>query len=356
MTRLRLTLSFAGLLIFGAGLIASRAATTNEAADFKEVYSLIREHLAGANDMTLNQTAVESLIAALRPKVALVHGRTTNAASAEWSSINKTSVFERDIAYVQIVAVGHDLPERVSQAYQQLNSTNKIKGIVLDLRYADGADYEAAAATADLFLSKAEPLFSGGNGTVSSHEKSNAIKLPVAVLVNRNTSRAAEVLAVVLRETGTGLILGSRTAGDAALAQDFPLSNGDILRIATSSITLADGSKLSMDGIKPDIDVPVSSADERAYYADAFLVFPRTNLIASSGGNTITQSSRSIRYTEADLVRDHKAGLDPDRPFPTESGLGTRPSKPEAPVVSDPTLARALDLLKGLAVVRKEHF
>jgi hypothetical protein len=34
---------------------------------------------------------------------------------------------------------------------------------------------------------------------------------------------------------------------------------------------------------------------------------------------------------------------------------GLRETKPETPIVSDPVLARALDLLKGLAIVRQSR-
>ena len=81
---------------------------------------------------------------------------------------------------------------------------------------------------------------------------------------------AAEALAAVIRETGTGLILGSRTAGQAAIAEEFPLKNGQRLRVATAPIQLGDGSSLSLEGVNPDITVQVTSEAERTYYADAF--------------------------------------------------------------------------------------
>ena len=131
--------------------------------------------------------------------------------------------------------------------------------MILDLRYAAGDDYASAAATAELFVKKDQPLLNWGNGMVRSKEKSDAISLPVAVLVNRQTAGAAEALAAVLRETGAGLILGSRTAGQAMIAQEFPLKNGERLRIATAPIQLGDGSALSAQGLKPDIAVEVAA-------------------------------------------------------------------------------------------------
>jgi C-terminal processing protease CtpA/Prc len=224
---------------------------------------------------------------------------------------------------------------------------------VLDLRYTDGTDYAAAAAAADLFIGKAQPLLNWGNGSASSHEKKDAITVPLAVLVNHDTAGAAEALAAVLRESGSGLILGSRTAGRAMVTQDFPLKDGERLRIASAPVTLGNGTSLSAQGLKPDIDVTVSEREERAFYADAFLVVPKTNQVASASAtnqpNGTNQSSRRVRLNEAELVRERKAGVNLD------DETAKRPPEPQVPVVSDPALARALDLLKGLAVVRQSR-
>jgi hypothetical protein len=129
------------------------------------------------------------------------------------------------------------------------------------------------------------------------------------------------------------------------------LKNGDQLRIASAPITLGDGSSLPAQGIKPDIDVTVGQKAERAFYADAFLVVPDTNGVAGVSGtnqpNAGNQSSQYVRFNEAELVREHNAGENP------EEQMAKRPPEPPVPVVSDPALARVLDLLKGLAVVRE---
>jgi C-terminal processing protease CtpA/Prc len=264
--------------------------------------------------------------------------------------VSKASVFEDEIAYLRINRVDDEVSGAVRDAYDKLNATNKLKGIVLDLRFTDGRDYAEAAATADLFVTKAEPLLTAGAGVVSSHAKTNAIALPVAVLVNQSTAAAAEALAAVLRQTGAGLILGSRTAGRALLTRDFPLKSGGQLRVGTGAITLGDGSALSLQGIKPDIDVTVSVEDERAYYADAFRVVAKANgsaALSATNGAGGTNATRRVRLNEAELVREHREGLN------AEAEVAARPPEPATPVVSDPALARAIDLLKGLAVVRQ---
>jgi C-terminal processing protease CtpA/Prc len=227
--------------------------------------------------------------------------------------------------------------------------------VVLDLRYAGGDDYAAAAATADLFVSKPRALLDWGNGTVKAKEKPDAINAPVAVLVNHETVGAAEALAAVLRQAAAALILGSTTAGQAMIMQEYPLKNGDRLRVATTPVKLGDGAELSSRGLAPDIAVDVSGEDERAYYADAFRAVPRGSLLANqtlaltNSSSGINRNNRRPR-NEAELVRERKEGLSPEADLTLSRDVAA-----EGPMVHDPALARALDVLKGLAVVRRAH-
>jgi len=346
------------LFIFASDCARSTAAATDETPDFKEVYDLIRAHAAGVNEADLNRAALQGLLAALGPKVSLATNNPPATGPAATLLVNKASLFEDGIAYLRIGRVAEGLAREVELAAQRLSATNQLKGLVLDLRYATGSDYAATVATADLFVAKARPLLNWGNGLMSAQEKTNAIQLPVAILVNRETAGAAEALAAVLRATGAGLILGGRTAGQALITKGFPLKTGGELRIATTPVTLGNGAVLSTEGVKPDIDVAVSADDERSYYADAFYTVRKTNLTASVTGSLTNQPGgtngpRRIRFNEAELVREHREGLERD-PVAVEPARPRSP-EPEIPMVSDPALARALDLLKGLAVVRQSR-
>jgi hypothetical protein len=327
--------------------------TGAETPDFKEVYDSLRAHLAGVSEAELNRAAVEGLIAALGSKVSLVTNGTTQQGRGEEPLVSKSDLMDGQIAYVRVEKVAEGLAKAVREAYARLAATNKLKGVVLDLRYAGGDDYAEAAATADLFLKTERPLLNWGKGVVRSKEKADAIAVPVAVLTNQGTAGAAEALAAAMRETGVGLILGRRTAGRAMIAQEFPLKGGERLRIATAPIELGDGSTMSAQGLKPDILVEITEEDERGYYAEPYKVTADlTNgvgLPAASQGGTNSRALRRPRFNEAELVRERREGL-------SEADLsGAREREPDKPLVSDPALARALDLLKGLAVVRQSH-
>lgn len=353
MMRLRIVSFFTGLVLALSVAPRARAEPAGRAQEFKEVYELIRGHLAGMSEAELNRTAIEALVNALAPKVSLVTNTASAGTNSEQIPVVRTTLFGGDIACVRIGRVADGLAEAVREACNRLGTSNKLHGIVLDLRYADGNDYAAAANVADLFLKKERPLLDWGNGVTRSKDKEDAMTLPVAVLVNHQTAAAAEALAAVLRETGAGLILGSQTAGEAMVSQEFPLADGKRLRIASAPIRLGDGSALSAQGIKPDIAVEVRAQDERAYYADAFQSMARTNMLAAGGLGATNQVNgtnrvpRRTRFNEAELVRERKEGISPD----LETPIG-RDTEPEQPLVHDPVLARALDVLKGLAVVR----
>ena len=224
---------------------------------------------------------------------------------------------------------------------------------MLDLRFADGQDYAAAANAADRFLTKGQPLLDWEEGSVRSTEKTDAIRVPVVLLVNRETASAAEALAAALRETDAAVLIGSRTAGQAEVYKEFELSNGQRLRIASGQVRVGKGKALSTP-LEPDIEVAVSAEDEKAYFTNAFKALARplarlraTNIVAQ-GGSTNRTSRR--RLYEADLVRMQREGLNPE-----EQDVGAAKTEDAASesLVRDPALARALDLLKGIAIVER---
>jgi hypothetical protein len=352
MTRSGLFSLTAGLLFALTQCWAGRAEENSQPTEFKEVYDLVRKHLPGISEAELDRAAVQALVSGLGQKVMLVSADSGKDSAAS-ALVSRTNLFDGQIAYVRVSRVAEGLPQAIRQAYEHLRATNELSGIIIDLRFADGLDYAAAAGVADMFQAKERPLLDWGEGVKRSKEKADALTLPVAVMVNHETAGAAEALAAVLRETGSGLILGSRTAGKAMIAQDYPLTGGDHLRIAISPIHLGDGSDLASEGLKPDIQVAVSPSVEKSYFTDAFKEPGRTNALSvagSAGTNTVaaTNRVRRLRFNEAELVRERKEGFLPE----ADAAVGGE-DDPDRPVVRDPVLARALDVLKGLAVVRR---
>jgi C-terminal processing protease CtpA/Prc len=322
-------------------------------AVFKEVYELLRTNLTGLTQADLDRAAVQGLVSQLQPKVTLVKSEPgasgTNAGPAVTASV-------LDVSYgaMRIGQFGPETAGQFNDAYQRLSSSNRLKGLVLDLRFADGDDYAGAKAIADNFFTAEQPLIDWGEGVKKSTPKDKAINLPLVILVNQKTSGPAEALAAILHEYDAGLVLGAKTAGHANIAKQFTLSNGQRLRIATAPVKVARDQPVALDGLTPDIQVVVNPEEEQTWFADPYRnpLKPERAVALSGATNDTRQAitNRSRRHVnEAELVRMQRDGQTLD----FETNLVTRDAGPAKPMVQDPVLVRALDLLKGLAVVQR---
>lgn len=208
------------------------------------------------------------------------------------SDVTQSSVLENNVAYLRIANVDANLAGEIQIARNTLMSSNQLAGFVLDLRFAGGETAGSAGAAADLLARE---------------------KLPVAVLVNDQTHGAALDLAKRLHSAHSALVFGAA---------------------ATE--------------IKPDITVPVDTADEKSFFENPYSVIP-TNAVAR-----VRDTNDFLPFidhtSEADLVRARvKDGEDGDVP------AAERVVEPAKPFLRDPVLARGVDFIKGLAVLRLSH-
>lgn len=343
-----LKLGATGLLLacfLSSGLAAVTGAKTNSYPPFSELFDLVKKNLADASEAELNQAAVEGLVRQLAPQVRLIEDQATASASAPL--LTQTNLYESTYGYVRISNVGNGLASQLRELVNALQKTNQLKGLILDLRFGQGQDYPEAARTADLFLTNAVTLLQWQGRPILSTPKSDAVRFPVMVLVNKETRGAAEVLASILREADVALLIGTTTAGQAAAYKVFTLSNGQKIEIAASPIMVGENQKLTREGLRPDIRVSVSPEDEKAYYQDAYKVI--ASAAERSGGPLLASSTNRAtrpRINEAELVRMQREGINPD----DEEVVASSPTVPAAPTLQDPVLLRALDLLKALAL------
>jgi len=337
--------------------LRAEAAAENPPLNFTEVFELLKANLAGVTGEQLNEAAARGLLEQLAGKVSVVGETPPSARGPGTNPTVSASVFDRHFGYLRVNRLAAGTGKEFQAAYERLLATNKLKGLVIDLRFAGGGDYAAAVAVAERFFADELPLVDWGEGWKKSSGKTNAISLPVAVLVNRKTTGAAEALAGMLRHRDVGLLIGTNTAGEASMAKEFSLKTGQRLRVAVAPVKVGDGRELPFSGIKADIEVEVSPEDELAWYEDAYKK-PPTPVRLAGAVNTETNAAGTNRtprrrMNEAELVRMNREGQLTDRD--REPSLTNDPSRTveSVPMVNDPALARALDLLKGLAVVQQ---
>jgi len=333
--------------------LSAQTALPNETVRFQELYDLLKTNLLGATESDLNRAAVTGLLDQLRPRVTLVGQSAEAPATTLTGSPVSAEVFDRAFGYFRVNQVEAASPSEFFSAYERLLSTNKLKGLILDLRFTGGRDYGAAVAMADRFFAGEQPLIDWGLGWRKSTQKTNFIALPVAVLVNARTTGAAEALAGMLRHGGAALLIGTNTAGQASMSKEFTLQSGQRVRVAIAPVKVGGGAELPLTGLKPDIGVEVNPEDELAWQENAYKVFPRMARTGTTNELTLAGTNRPgrRRMNEAELVRMTREGTPPDSEATNPPARKTE--QPATPAVNDPALARALDLLKGLVVVQQ---
>jgi hypothetical protein len=306
-----------------------------------EVYELLQQKPPGLGAEELNRAALAGLVRELDGRLA-VPGMELDAAKGP--AVAKAQPIDPGFAWVRLARIDGGTPAAFDAAVASaLAATNPVRGLVLDLRETEGRDYAAAGELASRFFAEERPLLTWTGGKAESAAKTNALLMPVSILVNARTRGAAEALAAVLRRGRVGLVLGEATSGQARVMEERTLPSGAVVWVAGDAVALADGEVLEKP-VTPDIAVPVERAQETLWLEDPFLA-------QGSPAGTSTNGFRPRRrVNEAVLVRQREggsAGEPSDRNF-----ADAWDAPPPSASLQDPALARALDLIKGLAVIR----
>jgi len=164
------------------------------------------------------------------------------------------------IEYIKISAIGSEEDwNEFSEIWQGLDEKNT-KAVILDLRGNGGGLVEVALNIADAMIEKPDVYYAGiqwrqDNGGLETYESTGG-GLPlnrVVVLVDQNTASAAELLAGSLRDTGTAMMVGTKTYGKGQGQYHLNLVNGDKLVLTTLELILPKTGTYEGVGLNPDI-------------------------------------------------------------------------------------------------------
>ena len=176
-----------------------------------------------------------------------------------------------DLRYLHLNTLGAGAGEEVAGLLKAWAGAGAF-GVVLDLRGTGGDDTDAVARIVELLARRGERLFrfedAGGNEISSfTSDSDDALGMPLMVLVDEQTSGAAELLAATLSGTGRGaMLLGTPTVGDPLIRDQVELPGGDAVYIATRRL-VTNGGKVydGRDGVRPDVVVVLRDRSYRDY-------------------------------------------------------------------------------------------
>ena len=159
------------------------------------------------------------------------------------------------IGYVQILRFTSRTPEELRVALRELNAL-EVAAWILDVRNNAGGLLQEAIQVADEFLDEGVIVYEQtreNERTYNAEAGGAATELPLAILVNRGTASAAELVAGALQDNERGVVIGQSTYGKGSVQLIFPLSDGSSVHITSAEWFTPNRTQLERNGLAPDI-------------------------------------------------------------------------------------------------------
>jgi carboxyl-terminal processing protease len=173
------------------------------------------------------------------------------------------------VVYLRIssfnTTTGRELREQIDRL-----GPEKPSGVVVDLRNNPGGVLQSAVDVVSQFLEDGVVAYEqrrDGEPTpfyVRRAGGGSAIDLPMAVLVNRGSASAAEIVAGALQDRQRAVLVGEATYGKDSVQNVHRLSDQSSIRVTTARWFTPLRQAIAGRGLQPDLAVAMSEADRRA--------------------------------------------------------------------------------------------
>ncbi len=183
------------------------------------------------------------------------------------------------IGYLRLIQFGEKSVEEIEQALGQMEG--KVDGLILDLRNNSGGLLAAAVQICDFFLEREKLIVStrGRNRNQQEISKTAAVvksNIPLAILINRNSASASEIVAGCLQDHQRAVIIGEQSWGKGTVQNIIPMQRGEsALKLTTASYWRPSGrqidrydeesQKTKIWGVQPDQGYEIKMTEEEVF-------------------------------------------------------------------------------------------
>jgi carboxyl-terminal processing protease len=165
-------------------------------------------------------------------------------------------MLEDGIGYVKVDALTKGKTQEVAAKIKALEKSGA-KKLVLDLRNVSDGEESEGVATANLFLNHGTITYLQGQKFPREAFNADAAKavtsLPVAVLVNKGTAGASEIVAAAILENARGDVVGGKTFGDGSVQKTIDLPDGGALILSVAKYYSPSGKAIQETAVTPNV-------------------------------------------------------------------------------------------------------
>lgn len=175
------------------------------------------------------------------------------------------------IGYIKIDGFKQNTPEQFIETLQRLTS-NGAEALLFDVRDTSEGVIDSVQECLDPLLPEgiiATAEYKDGHTETIVYSDESAIKLPMAVLVNKNTSNVAELFAAALKDVNNAQLIGIKTSGNGSLQEITDFENGGAVKLTVAEIKTASEKSYNKVGLSPDVVVENENENVDSQYNKA---------------------------------------------------------------------------------------
>ena len=201
-------------------------------------------------------------------QVTFTHGGESKTVSVARGYAAQTVYYSvaNNIGYIKITAFYSTTAQQLEKALKHMSS-NSVSSIIFDVRNTDTGLIANAVECIDILV----PVATEGTGALATAvdkegntletftSDSDSVNFSMAVLINGQTSGAAELFACDLRDFGMAQLIGTKTMGNGTMQKVFELSDGGAIALTVAKINPYKSESFNGKGLEPDISVELTA-------------------------------------------------------------------------------------------------
>lgn len=151
------------------------------------------------------------------------------------------------IGYIKLSGFTETAAKEVHDAIVEMNTENKLKSLILDLRFNGGGLLGQAVGILDMFVPSNELIVSV-KGKIQSENADYKTRMPavfpnmkVVVLVNNRSASASEIVAGSFQDLDRAVIMGQKSFGKGLVQKVYKLSYNSQVKITVAKYYIPSG-------------------------------------------------------------------------------------------------------------------
>ena len=166
----------------------------------------------------------------------------------------------KKIGYIKISLFANNSYKQFKNKLEKLEKEN-IDGLIIDVRDNSGGYLTSVTDICNLFLEKGKVIYQlqDESGKVKKKDTTKEKRTyDIAVLINRSSASASEILASAIKESYKGLVVGESSYGKGTVQQTKKLLDGSMIKYTTQKWLTPNGNFINEIGVTPTNEVILS--------------------------------------------------------------------------------------------------